>query len=1068
MASRKDTSTHNWEGWVHKQGSLVPSWKKRFLVLNGRNVTYYDKDINDRKAKEKGGFTLAGVQANKDINNGMTLLSTDGKSMNIYTKTIGEFVMCKNAMENAVRERVEVVQTNDPRDNRSSSTTPSDRSNSAYSDRASDLRSPPLRKEYSLRSSQSRDDPRFQPQQRKQPTYSGWLEKEGEMVKSWKRRYFVLYDLDISYFDKIDGNQKGGGRITDVQAIDNGLHVYLDNNRVLNVVADNQNELQGWYSAINQSLGRPVVDIRRQSNPVYQKQQSGYAGAGAQFRRESSSNQYSGVPYTAPSPPSKYGHDARSNQVDDAPYGRAQQPAYGQPVEKPKASVAAGGVQAHENKLQNFLDKYMPAPETKPDAPSTFETGVPAIADQAMASMTTAIVADFSNDFELNDLASPLPQSIAEEAAMKGNGLWLEKGGSSYVADNTKQPTVVPTRNMIATDIPPPVTKTPIVRTSSSDDLKNKLWVASPATVVTDTPTAKEEPKKRVGGVALPGMAAPVTKTAESVAKAKEIRGESKLNDFLAKYGVDAPETTAVAPVVPAAAPTASPSSAASGLWIQKGGSTYVPDETKEPTVFPTRDPIAVDVPPPVATTPFVRTSSSDDLKNKLWVASPTTVVAEPMVVKYEPTKRVGGVALPGMATKDVRGEGKLNDFLSKYGVDTPATTHATIAPVMEPTPLVAPTASPSSAASGLWIQKGDSTYVADETKVLTVMPSRDPIAMDIPPPVLKAPIVRTTSSDDLKKKLWVAPTAVVEDAAATTKVPAKESKLNDFMASHGSAPKKSEPVAKAALVATKEVVAVVADKITPASAPFASPSSAASGLWIQKGGSTYVADETKEPTVMPSRDPIAVDIPPPVLKTPIVRTTSNDDLKNKLWVAPSAVVTETAPAAAVVTSLTAPVAASVTKSAAKNAAEVTTEVTAAAVVSEKTKIVASTPAVKKPSPIAPALREASKRGPGGSASPAADPSRSALRGLGSPATAIATPEAPISPVASAMPASPPAAAIAVVEEITKVVVAEPEDVQLSPGAKSQDVIKSPAKHSKHKKTKPIEGAAPKSCCVVM
>ncbi|CAK4066287.1 unnamed protein product [Aphanomyces euteiches] len=216
---------NGWEGWIHKQGSVVPSWKKRYMVLSGRDVAYYDRDVKDAKAKEKGFFKLVAVYGNNDIENGLILTDDTGKSMNIYTKTRDEFAICYRAMKHAV-----------------------DQANVKSTPRA--------------------------PQQPAAPSvqHSGWLEKEGDLVPTWKRRYFYLIDTNLKYFDKPQGGvQKGGGRVIDVSLSDRqyGLSIQLDNGRVLKVVADSEADAQAWYNAVNQALGRPIHEFtaRRMSRP---------------------------------------------------------------------------------------------------------------------------------------------------------------------------------------------------------------------------------------------------------------------------------------------------------------------------------------------------------------------------------------------------------------------------------------------------------------------------------------------------------------------------------------------------------------------------------------------------------------------------------------------------------------------------------------------------------------------------------------------------------------------------------------------------------------------------------
>ncbi|RHY62976.1 hypothetical protein DYB34_012324, partial [Aphanomyces astaci] len=466
---QKDTSVHEWQGWIQKQGSVVPSWKKRYLVLSGQNISYFDKEVSNPRAKEKGSFVLAGVQPNKSYDNGMTLLSKEGKAMNITTKTVGEYVMCKNALENAVSLPRRRVSNPSPAaaaagEYRSSSAVRTEQSSvgaaspSPYDNRISNenLRSPPQSSHqqlqpnpYALRSQHSsanddyqqhqRELQQLQLQQREQhrqqqreaqeqqrgqqelhnrPTYTGWLDKQGEIVQSWKQRYFVLRGRNIAYFDTVDGNQKGGGRLADVTMSDTGLHFHLDNGRVVNVTASSSTDLEGWHNVVSQVLGKRT-DITNGSPHEY-------AGA---------------------------------------------------------AEIAA----SQDKPLSAFLDKYVPADNSPRASFDIGDTG-----GDAMESMTPDIVADFASKFAMDDLASPPPATAAPIASNNNNGgLWLQKGGSTYVDDPTAERTVLPTReHPISTDVAPPRLPRPLVRNTSTDDVKAKLWVAPPK----ETPVVQPPP----------------------------------------------------------------------------------------------------------------------------------------------------------------------------------------------------------------------------------------------------------------------------------------------------------------------------------------------------------------------------------------------------------------------------------------------------------------------------------------------------------------------------------------------------------------------------------------------
>ncbi|KAF0719993.1 Aste57867_644 [Aphanomyces stellatus] len=289
----------------------MPSWKKRYMVLEGRDVTYFDRDVRDPKAKEKGAFRLAKVQRNHDIARGMSLLNDEGKVMLVYTDTVAEFVDCFNAMNNAVlpppaaAPLQRIMQSSPhlyPPPHAAQAARPTHSSPDLLSPPRAEARPsppPPVAQPEAVRStppprpsttasaipavpSNAHSRPISLPPKAVIPSYtpspprpssltaaapppepvdhSGWLEKQGEKVKSWKRRYFVLMGQYVAYFDKFQGGaRKGGGRILDVLPASDrphALQLLMDNNRVLIVAADTHADMQSWFRSISRAVGK--------------------------------------------------------------------------------------------------------------------------------------------------------------------------------------------------------------------------------------------------------------------------------------------------------------------------------------------------------------------------------------------------------------------------------------------------------------------------------------------------------------------------------------------------------------------------------------------------------------------------------------------------------------------------------------------------------------------------------------------------------------------------------------------------------------------------------------------
>ena len=223
-----------WRGWIYKQGSRIPTWKRRYIVLQGNHVAYFDKEVTHIAAKEKGQLILDTIEKNDDMIHGITLVSTEGKAMRIYTKTVGEFCILFDALSRAAtlkEQQREIVQ------------------------------SPPKR----------RNTRNFvTPEALEHAGCCGWREKEGRKVKNWKRRYFVLIGDELLYHDKMGNLPKGGGYVLEVAYDPQRLHslqIILDTDRILKVTADSKRDMQMWFNALTRAL-QPSYAVNKSTQEV--------------------------------------------------------------------------------------------------------------------------------------------------------------------------------------------------------------------------------------------------------------------------------------------------------------------------------------------------------------------------------------------------------------------------------------------------------------------------------------------------------------------------------------------------------------------------------------------------------------------------------------------------------------------------------------------------------------------------------------------------------------------------------------------------------------------------------
>ncbi|OQR87591.1 hypothetical protein ACHHYP_08466 [Achlya hypogyna] len=240
----------DWSGWVFKQGSLVRSWRHRFLVLQGRHISYYDKAIDELDPKEKGTLVLGAVTQNFAMKHGLILHDVSGRQMKMYTSA-ADFDDCLDALQRACRasvaERPSVREPYSLRSSYQSFSESSSRSSSVAMRPSEALSDPGRASLFGDRRLSITGPPAI---------HRGWLYKEGQHFKSWKRRYFVLVGDKLEYFARQGENPKGEGRVVRVTLDMNkplGLLVQL-NHRVLRVAAETPDAQLRWFTAFTSAI----------------------------------------------------------------------------------------------------------------------------------------------------------------------------------------------------------------------------------------------------------------------------------------------------------------------------------------------------------------------------------------------------------------------------------------------------------------------------------------------------------------------------------------------------------------------------------------------------------------------------------------------------------------------------------------------------------------------------------------------------------------------------------------------------------------------------------------------
>lgn len=236
-------------GWVYKQGSLVKNWKKRFMVLRGRQLTYYDTAKVDPTVKAKGSFQVITVELSTDIQNGLLVHGRGGRVLKLYTASAEATSTWYNTILDATTA---APQQFAPPDRFSTLSAASTVKGGAAGTVSVDL-------DEELELLDRLESLPLSEDGTEQVTHSGWLKKEGARVKSWKRRYFVLRGNALSYFNSEDTGAaaKGYGHVRAVEVngtVTNGLDITFDNGRVLRVSARNSGDMELWLLKLSDAI----------------------------------------------------------------------------------------------------------------------------------------------------------------------------------------------------------------------------------------------------------------------------------------------------------------------------------------------------------------------------------------------------------------------------------------------------------------------------------------------------------------------------------------------------------------------------------------------------------------------------------------------------------------------------------------------------------------------------------------------------------------------------------------------------------------------------------------------
>ncbi|KAI9921030.1 hypothetical protein PsorP6_001718 [Peronosclerospora sorghi] len=207
----------DYSGWGYKQGSIIKSWKRRYFVLKGRELIYFaERSPSGKGIDEKGRLRISGVEFTPEFTNALLVRGE------LKNQVLKMQVDSNEAIEVWYRKILEALEAA-RRKARGGDTSQRGEAGGAV------------------------------------VAMKGWLLKEGQNFKTWKRRYMTLTGRFIQYRAKPDEKPLGEARVNAVNinlSRPFALDIYSMNNRILRICADSFAEIEAWDHALAKAIGK--------------------------------------------------------------------------------------------------------------------------------------------------------------------------------------------------------------------------------------------------------------------------------------------------------------------------------------------------------------------------------------------------------------------------------------------------------------------------------------------------------------------------------------------------------------------------------------------------------------------------------------------------------------------------------------------------------------------------------------------------------------------------------------------------------------------------------------------
>ncbi|CAI5745800.1 unnamed protein product [Peronospora destructor] len=203
-------------GWLMKEGGNIKSWKLRYFTLYGSTLSYYKSE----KGSLLRSVNVVDVAVHPLIFQGLTISTVGGRMLIVQAESNENYNRWLTSIRGAV---------------------------SGEKDRmTAGVAAPTMNT--SMRNGSSVELEGL-------VSHSGWLLKEGQRFKTWKKRFFTLKNSALIYYSEIGGVARGHGRVKGAHEDDtkpNTLVIKFHSDKTMRVRAASEVEMKSWFQVFSQ------------------------------------------------------------------------------------------------------------------------------------------------------------------------------------------------------------------------------------------------------------------------------------------------------------------------------------------------------------------------------------------------------------------------------------------------------------------------------------------------------------------------------------------------------------------------------------------------------------------------------------------------------------------------------------------------------------------------------------------------------------------------------------------------------------------------------------------------